>query len=217
MTRSRMTMSYTPFLPGAINCAGKRLRQRFWSGSALAALTVTLATTASPAFAELSRAHANDLMAFNDAKVLTASELDKVRGGFDTGQGLFVQIGFEIDQFANNVLQNQVSVGPINIQGNKVTNTFTVTQTTANSGPTTTTLTQLPAGGLTALTNLNSNQTVLAVTVNNGSIQSLIQNQANNQALKNVTTVNVTTQGLINAIHNVEDISRINQMVHQWH
>jgi hypothetical protein len=159
------------------------------------------------------------LTAFNDAKVLTSSELDKVRGGFDAGGGVFVQIGFEIDQFANNVLQNQVSVSPITIQGNKViTNTFTVTQTTPSGGTTTTTSAQIP---ITVQTNLNPVQgvpaTVLAVTVNNGSIQSLVQNQANNQTLSTVTTVNITTQGLLNAIQNVETISRLNQMVHQWH
>jgi hypothetical protein len=190
-------------------------------GMALAILSLGLAIAITPAHAAAPKAPNDVLSAFSGAKVLTASELGKVRGGFDAGGGVFVQIGFEVSQFANNVLQNQVSVSPINIHGNSVTNTFTVTQTTAGGGTKITTLSQLPAGGLTALTNLNSNaqnvpQTVLSVTLNNGSIQSLIQNQANNQALSSITTVNIITQGLLNAIHNIGLIWQINQMVHQW-
>jgi hypothetical protein len=95
-----------------------------------------------------------------------------------------------------------------------VSNTNLVTTNTKtpnailNSTPTSITIT--PSGLNATLSAVaNSGLTNLGVTINNGAIQSVIQNAANNQAFQSVTTLNLTTQGFASTLHNVATMSNI--------
>jgi hypothetical protein len=74
-----------------------------------------------------------------------------------------------------------------NIRLNTGTTSLTITPSALNA-----TLSAVANGGLTNL----------GVTINNGAIQSVIQNAANNQAFQSVTTLNLTTQGFASTLHN---------------
>lgn len=95
-----------------------------------------------------------------------------------------------------------------------VSNTNLVTTNTQtpnvimNSGPTSITITP-SALNATLSAVANGGLTNLGVTVNNGAIQSVIQNAANNQAFQSVTTLNLTTQGFASTLHNVVTMSNI--------
>lgn len=180
-----------------------RSGRRLLLGAACAALLV------GPA----SRASASALTEFDHDPVVSADELAQLRGGFVMPNGLLVRFGFEIQQIANDVVQNAVSVGPVTLANGVVQQNFTVTQTTPG-GTQTMQLTQIPSGGFKFPTALNNGLTNLSVTINNQSVQSVIQNQANNQALRTVTTVNLSTQGLLSALQSTMRTAQILNSIH---
>jgi hypothetical protein len=139
--------------------------------------------------------------------VLSAAELDKLRGGFDLGNGITVNLGLQVQQFVNSLLT------PVNQVNVSVTNKLTVTQTTNGpNGPTTTTLPSIPST-ITPIGPINNGATNLAVTLANSGITSTIQNSANNQALTQITTLNISTQGLVNVLHQMAGNSQMIQMI----
>jgi hypothetical protein len=158
------------------------------------------------------------LTAFDQDPRVGAADLDQQRGGFAMPHGVTVRFGFEIQQFANHVMHNDLKVSPIEVANGVVQNHFTVSQTTPVAGggtqTQTTILTQLPTGGFNAQATLNNGQTNLAVTLNNGSIETLVQNQANNQALQTISTVNLTTEGVAPLIHAAIAAARLIQTIH---
>jgi hypothetical protein len=91
---------------------------------------------------------------------------------------------------------------------NLVTTNTQTPSTTMNTSPTSITFT--PSGLNATLTAVaNGGLTNLGITVNNGAIQSVIQNSANNQVLQSVMTLNLTTQGLASTLHNVVMMNNI--------
>jgi hypothetical protein len=102
---------------------------------------------------------------------------------------------------------------------NVVTTNTQASNITLTSGPTSISIT--PSGLTATLAAVaNGGLTNLGVTINNGAIQSVIQNSANNQALTSVTTLNLTTQGLASTLHtavmmnNIVGIIQSNALMH---
>lgn len=153
-----------------------------------------------------SAAHAELLTAFDHDPVVSTAELGKLRGGFELPGGALIQFGFQMQQYVNHVLQDTVSTSPITIGGGVVQPSFSVTQT-VNGVTVTKPYNQLPPGGLQFQTPTPGGQ--VSVNINNGSIQTLIQNSANNQALQSVTTINIATQGLVNVLHSAMSTAQI--------
>jgi hypothetical protein len=171
----------------------------------IAALPVTAALLVLGAPADVRAAvHVTE---FDNQPVLSAAELDKLRGGFDLGNGITVNLGLQVQQFVNSLLT------PVNQLNVSVTNKLTVTQTTNGpNGPTTTTLPSIPST-ITPIGPINNGATNLAVTLANSGITSTIQNSANNQALTQITTLNISTQGLVNVLHQMAGNSQMIQMI----
>ncbi len=150
---------------------------------------------------------------FNDASALSAADLESQRGGFRLANGARINFGVEIQQLVNNTLQNEVQIS------SHAQNHFTVTQN-QNGQTTTTNLSQLPNNGIVAQTQANNGLTNLAVTVSNGSLQSLVQNAANNTSVQVATTVNIDTQGLSGILHagmtgvQLSQLLQANQFIH---
>ena len=158
-----------------------------------------------------SAAHAELLTAFDHDKVVGAAELAKLRGGFELPGGALIQFGFQMQQYVNHVLQDAVSTSPITIGGGVVQPTFSVTQT-VNGVTVTKPYNQLPPGGIQFQTPTPGGQ--VSVNINNGSVQTLIQNSANNQTLQSVTTINIATQGLVNVLHSAMSTAQIMNTIH---
>lgn len=154
-----------------------------------------------------SAAHAELLTAFDHDPVVSTAELGKLRGGFELPGGALIQFGFQMQQYVNHVLQDTVSTSPITIGGGVVQPSFSVTQTDSNGHTVTTPYNQLPPGGIQFKTATDGGQ--ISVNINNGSVQTLIQNSANNQALQSVTTINIATQGLVNVLHSAMSTAQI--------
>ncbi|MGH7015298.1 MAG: hypothetical protein ACREEL_14310 [Stellaceae bacterium] len=171
---------------------------------ALAVVTAPMIFVPATAFAKMDP---QLLAALAGAPPLTASQLNKQRGGFYLPNGALVNFGLEVQQIVNHTVMNDLTVDM------ETRNHFTVTQTqtTPTGGTTTTTseLTSLPNNGFTANTITNNGQTKLTTTVTNGAIQTLVQNTVNNQAIQTVTTLNVSTQGFQSAVHNVATTAQI--------
>lgn len=158
------------------------------------------------------RAGATTLTAFDHDPVVAAAELANLRGGFMMPNGVTIRFGFEIQQLANNVVQNDVAVGPVVLANGVLQQHLNITQTTPG-GTQTTQLSQLPNGGFSFPVVLNSGLTNLNVTIRNGSVQTIIQNAANNQALQSVTTVNLSTQGFAHLLHSTMSTAQILNVV----
>lgn len=163
------------------------------------ALLTALGAMPSPAHAEL-------LTAFDHDQVVSAAELSKLRGGFELPSGALIQFGFQMQQFVNHTLQETVSTGPITIGNGAIQPTFSVTQT-VNGIAQTQTYDHLPPGGINFPTSFPGGN--ISVNINNGSVQTLIQNSDNNQTLQSVTTINIATQGLVNILHSAMSTAQI--------
>lgn len=172
-------------------------------GAVLVGVGAPIVIAPSIAFAKESR---EMLVAFADEPVLSATELDKQRGGFFLPNGAMVNFGVEVQQFIDNTLQNALSVSGIQ-------NNFTVTQTTP-SGTTTENISQLPANGFSVTTTGNGGQTKLVTNITNGAIQTLVQNAASDHSIQTVTTINVATQGFQKALQNVTTNFQIMNTIH---
>lgn len=150
---------------------------------AAVALSVALAVAAVPALLAPSVAYAKAdkqlLTAFAGDEVVTASELDRQRGGFVLPTGGLVNFGLEIQDMVNG--------------------TIVQTFNAAN----------LPAGGINVTSTANGGLTKFDTTITNGVISSVVQNGANNQAIQTVTTLNISTQGFQTALHTVTQTAQI--------
>lgn len=145
--------------------------------------SVALAGAAAPALLAPSVAYAKAdkplLMAFAGDEVVSATELDKQRGGFVLPTGGLVNFGLEIQDMVNG--------------------TIVQTFNAAN----------LPAGGVNVTSTANGGLTKFDTTIANGVIATVVQNGANNQALQTVTTLNISTQGFQTALHTVTQTAQI--------
>jgi len=182
-------------------------KRAFRMGVSVVALGAIAVGAAAPVVLAPLPAYAHEarelLAAFAGDKVLTATELDKERGGFYMPNGALVNFGMEIKHMVDGLVTNDIQV-------NQVQNHFTMT---TNGGPPVE-VTQLPANGFNVTTVANGGETKLVTNVNNGGIQTLVQNSANNQSVQTVTTVNVSTQGFQNAVQHVTTNFQIMNTIH---
>lgn len=173
------------------------------SGVAAVALGVGLAVAApmvlAPSVAQ-AKMDGPIVVAFTGDHIMTASELNELRGGFYLPTGGFLNFGLEIQHFVNHVMDNDTVI-------NQVENHWTETQTTP-TGTTTGPLTSFPTI-TTTTTNPKGGSTTVTTSLTSNAITTLVQNTANNVPIQTVTTVNVSTQGFQNALHNVGTAAQI--------
>ncbi|MGH7074255.1 MAG: hypothetical protein ACREFD_08660 [Stellaceae bacterium] len=160
---------------------GTRRGLPWWRLTLGAVLSLAMLTPTTGARAS---SNPRELLALSGEPALTSAQLAKLRGGFYVNGALF-QIGFDVQQFVNNSLVNQVNY---NVQSGTLT-----TNNVATNGI---------SGPITVTTTSNDGTTQLSVTVSNGAVQTVVQNTANNRALQTITTLNVATQGEAQNIRN---------------
>lgn len=150
---------------------------------AAVALSVVLAGALAPALLAPAVAYAKAdkqlLTAFAGDEVVTATELDKQRGGFVLPTGGLVNFGLEIQDMVNGT----------------IVQTFNTTN--------------LPAGGVNVTSTANGGLTKFDTTITKGVISTVVQNGANNQAIQTITTLNISTQGFQTALHTVTQTTQI--------
>lgn len=119
------------------------------------------------------------LTAFAGDEVVSATELDKQRGGFVLPTGGLVNFGLEIQDMVNGT----------------IVQTFNAVN--------------MPAGGVNVASTANGGLTKFDTMITNGVISTTVQNAANNQAIQTITTLNISTQGFQTALHQVTQTAQI--------
>lgn len=121
-----------------------------------------------------------------EAPTIADSELDTLRGGFETPSGLRVSFGIERAVFVNGVLASVTTV-----------NVADLGQLSGRG---------LPEGSTVAVIQNGPNNTFVGNALNAGALATVIQNSLDNQNIRAVTTINATVNSM--------EMLRSGQMTH---
>ena len=131
--------------------------------------------------------------------VVSAEELQEMRGGFIGRSGMTVRFGFDIATHVNGALQQRLVLAPTDIGVN--TANVTLDRTNAQGQ---TTQHQLGLGGTSTEFRdaLNGGATTISTSLSSRGIVSAVQNSANNQVIQRSATINLEVTGLRAVMNN---------------